>query len=1214
MFSGLTYTVLMSSGPYDLMISYRRENEQFATGLVDRLQESGMRCFLDTKDHRDGHEFSPQWREALQSAPDPLLPEKGPTVLVLLTEAMLQPREPGKDVVVREISDANAERAAGRDIPIVPLVFSEAAFDEIGRRLGDQSNVIWNELHRGRAFTDLDVANPSSLTGAGFEDLIRYVLWLSRESVLRRLDAMREEAITWSLGLIASLYTEDALNPALTPAGSQAIVGPGGSGKTIQMARTVLAHRAEPKFCPLLLTAIDFENAGGGLREKLGLPGPSLADGLDLLQSMARTLKLRVVFITDSLERMDVATVVPVLRELETAGHLWLTSRPEAFGRASRDLSISPDAVSTPHLTDTALAARRLGISEREIEETRQFLCQALYFDIGFRLKSDGIALGQLHNPTDLIEAFFNFAIRVPIASNNADTIQDEKRFLLTRLSSLQFTSGRFEVPTAELKSACESIDYSKVVDGLKDLVLQNHISQTIRLRHDVIDSFNIASNHSDTFASLTTDAKVDHFLRPASAVVFEGFIQLAHDRGSWDFIRDLLALYLTMVDRKQDKDREPRWDVAGWNLGYAATAKAALLAPELMRLMSGEFIGATGKSTSDPPALVEATLSSVASLMKGLATESVADDGAYLAILRRMMGKTSLRARLIEAVSKLRMEDDSAFEYLAELSGDLDMLAKDIDVAIYLAPALCDLARKNNDRKVKRVELAQSSIGAIIGFVDERLNGRYEGTRSRGFDLKLRRRLVDALNSLGAKIVAQLPLSLEELDAGLSLHDDRMQYSDWDEFERYSSLLRRELHSIDKSALPRLCVLVGRGFHHFHIRCAHVAADALGRIDHSWARGILVGMVEAAEDEQTISLLLQAMKLQVERGHPRIADAARVALARREQEGRSARAVEIQEWLSESVGTNLVTSNGIEVEGMDIRRLGSVNPSSDSVPMPTWMTENELAEDVGEEREKKVRFGSQSGLLCFAEGTWKDPMRIYRAIRARMEFGLQRWQNPRPPKIDDAKEAARLARQQGVDFARSADKRLEVLGHLGEVVEATYARTLRTPNIAVVHVIITSADEHLLQAQRSFDSEFAPGAWSISFEEQMKQEDFASSDPVMSTIQRGVEEEFGFVAAENSLVLQDLRLSIECDSANLAIMAVVGTSLTAAEFDARCEASRADGEVHGQSWRSADAALSDINRSSAGYWYSANPSTNHPGNVMRLAMLDRWIRSNDMR
>ena len=1195
----------MAANQYDVMISYRRTDSLFVDRLVERLDQLDVRYFRDVNAHRDGHEFRPEWIDALKSIPDPDYELRGPSVLVLLTPAMCEHRSPGQDVVIQELQAANTERARGRELAIVPLIFNQAAYEEIGSRLGVQSHIVWRDLHVSKTFTSIDVTHPSQITESQIDENCEYIIWLSRDVVTRKLQQLKDATVKWANSVTSVLYSKFEINEALQPSGNQAIIGTGGSGKSVQMARTILKCAGNTRIYPILLLEDDLVSGGKSLLERLSLRSGTLAEGLDALQRMARNLSSRIVFVTDGLERLDVDVILPTLLRLKSAGDLWITSRPEAFERANRNLAIGQEEISFSKGVTVQRASKQLGLPESKIEETRRFLCQALYFDIAERLKNEEIDLGHFRNPTQLLEEFIKFSVKVPVPTVNREVIEDENNKFLERLADLQYSQGTFEVHRDALSRACAPLNYTQMTQRLSDLVVDDSHTKLVRLRHDIIDSYNLAKYKLENFEALDEGGKITFFTHPTSAVSFEGFIQYAHDKERSDFIRKVLAFFLAIVDRKQDKGRDPKWDISGWNLGYAATAKGHILVPELMRLMSGTFVGKSGTSTSDPPALVEASLSSVASLMRGLDTESVDDNGEYLRILCRMIGRADLRARLIEAVSKLKVQNDAAFKFLVSLAEDASVLEKDIDVALYLAPALRDFVNRNSVDQAWRLSTAQVAIEKMIAFVDARLASDQEGKRKRGFDLKLRRRLVESLRSIAGQDISQLRLGAEELDAGLSLHDSRMQYSDWDEFERYTSLLRLELRNLDELQIRRACVFVGRGLHNFHIRCAQVAIDTLGHIDHPWARGILVAAIEWLEDEQSLDRVLEALKGQLEYGAIGVVSSARRAAAAREESGRGARIEPIIAWLSSTEESKFISSNSIEISMIPGMESAKVAQSADDVQMPTWMTEQELNLDVGEELERKVRVGSLGGMLTFANGTWKDPVRMHRAVQARTKFGYRRGENPRQPAMQDRVE-------EGERFVKSVDDQLEALGHLQSAFEDAVQGKLSFPNIAVVHVVLVSSDGQILEAQRGMNTAYAPGAWSCSFEEQMIQRDFEKGVPVLETVIRGLREEFGFVGQESLLEIRSIKLSLEWSLANPAIMTVVGTTLSSTEFDLECDSSKRDGEVPDQRWVSADHVLATIQHSVAGFWYHNRPGSNHPSNTIRLAMAQS-VRSDSL-
>lgn len=241
-------------GVYDVLISYRHEDLLFAEELVRRLwDEYEIRAFLDTQEHRNGHEWREFWLRALEKQPAPHLdPRLGPTVVVLATPAMELER-PNEDVVVQEIGHAlRLATELKRTIPINVLRFSPDGYDALRKRTRDQLN--WNPqvLHYAQGLERIDVTHPSALTEADWSEICAAVADVLTVLHLRRLEKLRQEAVSWAHDTLHRQLCKTTFSdatPAIrdarksisqldNPAATQllALVGAGGTGKSFALA------------------------------------------------------------------------------------------------------------------------------------------------------------------------------------------------------------------------------------------------------------------------------------------------------------------------------------------------------------------------------------------------------------------------------------------------------------------------------------------------------------------------------------------------------------------------------------------------------------------------------------------------------------------------------------------------------------------------------------------------------------------------------------------------------------------------------------------------------------------------------------------------------------------------------------------------------------------------------------------------------------------
>lgn len=154
-------------------------------------------------------------------------------------------------------------------------------------------------------------------------------------------------------------------------------------------------------------------------------------------------------------------------------------------------------------------------------------------------------------------------------------------------------------------------------------------------------------------------------------------------------------------------------------------------------------------------------------------------------------------------------------------------------------------------------------------------------------------------------------------------------------------------------------------------------------------------------------------------------------------------------------------------------------------------------------------------------------------------------------------------------------------------------------PGIAVAHAIILTADRHVIAAKRSRTTSYAPLHWSISFEEQLNENDFGcDQDAFTAAARRGFHEEFGAeVPAADVIPLASV---MQVDLLNLGIVMLVCPAMTAREIRDSWHSAAVDG------WEAEDVLhlpLDDLLATSLGMQL-------HPSSELRCLALRRWLSS----
>ena len=155
-------------------------------------------------------------------------------------------------------------------------------------------------------------------------------------------------------------------------------------------------------------------------------------------------------------------------------------------------------------------------------------------------------------------------------------------------------------------------------------------------------------------------------------------------------------------------------------------------------------------------------------------------------------------------------------------------------------------------------------------------------------------------------------------------------------------------------------------------------------------------------------------------------------------------------------------------------------------------------------------------------------------------------------------------------------------------------------PGIAAVHAIIMTRDGQVIAARRNARMRYAPGHWSVSFEEQVNEQDFGrSQDAFTAAAQRGFHEEFGAEVATGEVV--PLATLMEIGVANLGVVMLVLPALTASEIRDSWRSFAKDGweadQVCGLRVDDLDTGIAHLGQ------------LIHPSSELRCLALRRWLQ-----
>ncbi|MBV8839052.1 MAG: hypothetical protein JO000_21170 [Alphaproteobacteria bacterium] len=1241
---------------FDVLISYRHSDHAFAKALVDRLIALDVRSFVDARAHVSGYAWQAFWTSALAAEPSSLDPTVGPGIVVLATAAIHETKR--VDHVVREIIDALREsQRSGRVLPISILRFDPTAADELQRRLSKLQprhrdlNLDLSVFHRSAPLYHVDVAHPRRLTAENWIEVCRAVLHTARAAVRRRLEAERQRAIDWAKTTIAQQLTSEVIDfsdlaaerlAARFAAGSTvadrragvsrlAVVGPGGAGKTTLVARTLLQtlQADHNLFFPIVLTADDLaRDKAHAVRRRLGLGRDLVVEPDSMLHDYYAFAQGRIFVVTDGLERSDnVTATAHDLAQIGDEVGIWITSRDEAWAEANRVLAFDENEVAPLRGISRAVVAKwisalGIAITEDFIRSRGDFLRNAVFLDIAaYLLRDQAISLARrqraCESSTHLLDLLFDWSVDNHRGGNDAVQAAEDRKLLLERLALLQVTGKQFAIDRDRLLGDDPAIRarnaraLESFLDGTS-LVIEERMPgepRRVRLRHDVVDSHNIAT-------LVLSDPQSRHTLYGAldvgfGQIAFEGVIQCAHDRSREAVKDEFFDFFLRMVDNK----RVARFKAAGWNSGYVIMARLAAFIPQIASVLGGEYVGdrrpAEGETISalDPPTLTESALSSVGSMFLGARPLSIADpEGRLIGNLGRLVHATRYRARLIEAIARID-SPPAAVDLLEQLAAETDTLRRDQPIALYLADSLQEIAREA-PALATRIEAVLSQT--ISYFTSGRLDAELPVLRF----LFRSRNIVRRAAQLSE--IAEPAESEAEYLQGLRLHAWKMprRFSDWRLFEDYAHRIARAGGKIGGAICEPVIFALGAGFWHEHVRCHEFAAAALGAIDHPFARGVLLHALVVEDQERTLRSLFDAVAKQAKftRARPQTARAflraiRRTAAQRHARTGAAKLGADAFQACIRACGITdaaIVSAGMVEVAPLaPDARFSMTDASRAPEAQFEWLSRAESSLDVGPELEPKAALllqpsqGEPIRRIVVRPATWAIPARAHRAIMARMAE-LERL--PRDSTAIFPSTCAGLRKLARYD--RQIARQVEAAARLHAVFEGIFAgATADWPSIAVVHVIVSTRDGKIIDARRSSQAWYAPGRWATSFEEQIMRPEFEAPEPLAAIVTRGLWEEFQVRAS--ALVLRKISLMLEWPSLNPGLVIDAEVANLAREFLAGKprdgDAELGEVEARDRDWSEASLAVSPL-----GFVAMDEDGSRHPSSAARLALLRR--------
>lgn len=1230
---------------YDVVICYR-SNEYGGLGeaFEKRLSEApyALRVFRDATGFTHGTDWMAQLRAVLHTASDRRFPGIGPTLVVLATppgekeqKVQADPNEPDVMCVEIDLSLPPYDSDSGvSEIPIIVVPFGASGLEflneQVERRHSRKANLA--ERHRWREpFPESWALNPEEIDeGDRWSKICGPIVGTVRRYFGLKLREQQKVALEWATRILGQRLSGDAINRKIENQRDRTnvakairdlvgtrdrlaavvVYGPGGVGKSALVAQCLReAIEEHPStFFPIIMPDVTAVGMQEHLRQVLGVHWLGSDDSLSLDDEGLHRFHGQICFITDSLEHADdVRKTGMAIERLRGQGKLIATTRADAWMEVQALTSIPETSAYRLGDLDEDYVAELFGRSR--LSAKNDFLRRLVFTDIAFFLNEDSRNISEWRHQSDLLHALFKHVIDPGPGESCPEPVRERRRELLRKLANQQLKYKRFDVDEDHVLDASRHIkaEFEWLKDNKSIAVVEGvGPKKRLRLRHDVVDSYNIAT-------VVRGDAAEGGLLRRAlellscgfGQVIGEGIVQAASDFEEVPTITGYFNEFLRLVENK----KEPDLQAAGWNAQSVVTAKLRIFVQPIREILSGRLEKrppnlSKGEAVTclKSGRITQETLSSVASLLSAAALASIEDpDGTLLSSLLKHIKEADWRGRLIEALTRIKEHAD-AFSSFIELCKDKELMADHV------------LVRYLSKVAVEFYELAPSRYEAVMNEL-----GRFAATEFGRPRPTLLRAIDNAMIEIefhkkGPMSRAPMAFTIEEIEEGLSLFDlDRPNdYSDWKEVEAYLDCAASFFYGCDESSGKRVLLALGCTLWHFQARCHQRAIRKLAALDHPFARGLLLHLLTFEDADVTETALIEALTCQGEhlRDRPETRRRFRAAYVRacaaRAELGNDQRAEDLSE-LAEKLGCDqdaIITTGFV---GFRIASNARVEFVESPPPcQPEWLGPEERLVEVGPELERKFVFVScDKQAIVTAPSTWTAPRRLHKAMLHRTDFFNRVASHLKEPfkmrPVESSKKKSDPCWQ--ARFKKDLDAHIEGIMHTYANFEGLTDAVL--PGIAVLHALVCTKDGCIVEGQRSFRSEYMPGAWAITFEEQFKGEDFETDDPVMTCFRRGLQEEFGVPTDVNRDSVTALAFGVEWDIQNTCLAIAVVVPLTLKEFKSYALKELTDEEITTVRFSEKHMFLHSITRSPIGFVRGPHcDEARHPTSVARLALI----------
>jgi hypothetical protein len=835
------------------------------------------------------------------------------------------------------------------------------------------------------------------------------------------------------------------------------------------------------------------------------------------------------VFIVDGLDQMSVPgdfkqkKLLDALRFLAECGPVAVTCRSEIWGAWYTTVpGFTTRAVEEIKAGNVDAVLHQHGV-RNAAEAARALLSLPFFLDLALRRAKDWGGLPSTE--TAFMSRIWNEMTSGGVPSRQTVIEDIGCHWLVESIAKHQVRELKYEIPWDAIeREPGYAQRYEKGLKNLRDggyLIerpRRGGAGRTIRLRHDLLDCYSMARvllERQDRVEAC--DDVCMRSDKDCGWSVLAALAQITHEERNpinSALMRHLFERFLFVLDHKWFN---APMNAKAWAVTHVLQAGLHALLDLILEALQGERIASLDRndpdhaiataSTLGPPArLTQEAASTLASAFLAGKLQPFAD--RIVPVLADGLQKWGLRGRFLEGLGLCGTPDavQALIDYGTRQMQDGD----DPNSLEYVARALepCQNPR------------ARELLWQILSYPFEN-RGLTEGESA-----ILRRRVEEILNRQVINSVEKLILSEPEIIAGLQvLERNGARVTDWARVEDYANRVRKAVESGARYSDAILFALIGALAHeHSNVRLA--AAGALSVFEGTRSRDALLNeLVKRHVAADVRNACLEALGFQFRR-----LDGARQRQAFRylvirciqivEAAGDVSLAEAIRDWLFDPSFLNgddwLFTEPALEVlspgspSWRELVEIGSV-PVDNTVMLQLSALPSL---DVGPDLEAKYRLGrvrAGEGRLdiTLSPTTWSEGRRFHVALA----------QNP-----------ALFAQVNGAWILPAP---------LG---------TQALPGLAVVHVMVLTADKQVLMAKRPSKASYAPSHWSASFEEQVTKADLDEQPVVFARAAcRGFMEEFGIHA--DLVDVQVLSVAMEMPNLNLAVIALIRTPKTLSEI-----------------------------------------------------------------